>query len=241
MRTPLKPHTPVYECRTWTVCLWSMNESLSSPRTAFWPQGKLSPLRKASKHAWPRCGTPQCRPSTGSHWANTFIHQPVANNGTRSMKSPPVDLLVWFAPRKDCELKVIDRLIDDPRAEACPNQVRYQWEGTPAIGEKLVFTQVYYPHSPYRARATSNNPNPNTRLRTMNCRRPPTLPAFKSSRTHLKLPCCVLNSLLVRWNGLFLIRNGTLQIEGLQSAFYTDRLRGRVNGSMQQFQCRTSH
>ena len=37
--------------------LWSMNESLSSPRTAFWPQGKLSPLRKASKHAWPRCGT----------------------------------------------------------------------------------------------------------------------------------------------------------------------------------------
>ena len=79
------------------------------------------------------------------------------------MKSPPVDLLVWFAPRKDCELKVIDRLIDDPGAEACPNQVRYQWEGTPAIGEKLVFTQVYYPHSPYRARATSNNPNPNTR------------------------------------------------------------------------------
>ena len=33
----------------------------------------------------------------------------------------------------------------------------------PAIGEKLVFKQVYYPHSPYRARATSNNPNPNTR------------------------------------------------------------------------------
>ena len=85
-------------------------------------------------------------PQIGSHWANTFIHQPVANNGTRSMKSPPVDLLVWFAPRKDCELKVIDRLIDDPGAEACPNQVRYQWEGTPAIGEKLVFTQVYYPH-----------------------------------------------------------------------------------------------
>ena len=66
-------------------------------------------------------------------------------------------------PRKDCELKVIDRLIDDPRAEAYLNQVRYQWEGTPAVSEKLVFTQVYYPHSPYRARATSNNPKPNTR------------------------------------------------------------------------------
>ena len=79
------------------------------------------------------------------------------------MKSPPVDLLVWFAPRKDCELKVIDRLIDDPRADACPNQVRYQWEGTPAIWEQLVFKQVYYPHSPYRARAISNNPNPSAR------------------------------------------------------------------------------
>ena len=118
----------------------------------------------------------QCRPQIGSHWANTFIHQPVANNGPRSTKSPPVDLLVWFAPRKDCELKVIDRLIDDPRGETCPNQVRYQWEGAPAIGEKLVFTQVYfqigeklvltevyYQHSPFRARATLNNPNPNTR------------------------------------------------------------------------------
>lgn len=111
----------------------------------------------------PLWNTHNVGPQIGSHWANTFIHQPVANNGTRSMKSPPVDLLVWFAPRKDCELKVIDRLIDDPRAEACPNQVRYQWEGTPAIGEQLVFTQVYFPHSPYRARATSNNPNPNAR------------------------------------------------------------------------------
>ena len=55
------------------------------------------------------------------------------------------------------------RLIDDPKAEACPHQVRYQWEGTPAIWEQLVFKQVYYPHYPYRARATSNNPNPNAR------------------------------------------------------------------------------
>lgn len=111
----------------------------------------------------PLWNTHNVGPQIGTHWANTFIHQPIANNGTRSMKSPPVDLLVWFAPRKDCELKVVDRLLDDPRAEACPNQVRYQWEGTPEIGEQLVFTQVYYPHPPYRSRATSNNPNPNAR------------------------------------------------------------------------------
>lgn len=111
----------------------------------------------------PLWNTHNVGPQIGTHWANTFIHQPVANNGTRSMKSPPVDLLVWFAPREDCELQVVDRLIDDPRAEACPNQVRYQWEGTPGVGQQQVFTQVYYPHPPYRSRATSNNPNPNAK------------------------------------------------------------------------------
>jgi len=108
----------------------------------------------------PLWNTHNIGPQLGRHWANTFIHQPVAENGTRSVKCPPVDLLVWFAPRADCRLQVVDRLIEDPRAEACPNQVRYVWEGTPAAGERLVFTQLYYPHAPYRARATSNNPNP---------------------------------------------------------------------------------
>jgi len=108
----------------------------------------------------PLWNTHNIGPQLGGHWANTFIHQPVGENGTRSMKTPPVDLLVWFAPRADRRLQVIDRLVEDPRAEACPNQIRYVWEGTPAPGQKLVFTQVYYPHPPYRARAASNNPNP---------------------------------------------------------------------------------
>ncbi len=108
----------------------------------------------------PLWNTHNIGPQLGSHWANTFIHQPVADNGTRSAKTPPADLLVWFAPRADCRLQVVDRLIDDPRAEACPNQLRYVWEGKPGTGEKLVFTQVYYPHPPYRTRASSNNPNP---------------------------------------------------------------------------------
>ena len=99
-------------------------------------------------------------PQIGSHWGNTFIHQPVGENGTRSMKTPPVDLLVWFAPRGDCRLEIVDRFEVDPRTEACPHQIRYVWEGAPPSGQQLVFTQVYYPHPPYRARATSNNPNP---------------------------------------------------------------------------------
>jgi hypothetical protein len=106
----------------------------------------------------PLWNTHNIGPQVGEHWANTFIHRPVADNGTRSMECPPVDLLVWFAPRRDCQLQVVDRLIEDPRAEACPNQVRYVWEGVPKAGEKQVFTQLYYPHAPYRARTLSNNP-----------------------------------------------------------------------------------
>ena len=111
----------------------------------------------------PLWNTHNIGPQVGTHWANTFIHQPVASNGTRSGKSPPVDLLVWFAPRPDCRLQVVDRLVEDPRAIGCPNQIRYLWRGTPQVGEALVFTQVYYPHAPYRPLPTSNNPNPNSK------------------------------------------------------------------------------
>ncbi len=106
----------------------------------------------------PLWNTHNIGPQLGSHWANTFIHQPVADNNARAAKTPPVDLLVWFAPRSDCVLQVIDRLESDPRAVACPNQVRYAWEGTPTAGETLVFTQVYHPHAPYRPNPASNNP-----------------------------------------------------------------------------------
>lgn len=97
-------------------------------------------------------------PQVGGHWANVFIHAPIDDNGNRSMKTPPADLLVWFAPRPDCRLQILDRTAADPRTESCPTQVRYVWEGTPDVGQRLVFTQVYYPHPPYRSRTLSNNP-----------------------------------------------------------------------------------
>ncbi|MFM9009482.1 MAG: hypothetical protein ACKON8_01040 [Planctomycetota bacterium] len=97
-------------------------------------------------------------PQVGSHWANTFIDAPIDDNGNRSLKTPPADLLVWFAPREGRRLHVVDRLVSDPRTESCPTQVRHAWEGTPEIGRRMVFTQVYYPHPPYRSRTMSNDP-----------------------------------------------------------------------------------
>ncbi len=106
----------------------------------------------------PLWNTQNTGPQIGAHWANTFLSAPVGDNGRIMMKTPPADLLVWFAPRDDCRLQVVDRFAQDPRTEACPAQVRYTWEGTPAPGRQLAFTQVYYPHAPYRARASTNNP-----------------------------------------------------------------------------------
>ncbi len=106
----------------------------------------------------PLWNTQNTGPQIGAHWANTFLSAPISDNGRAMMKTPPVDLLVWFAPQKDCRLQVVDRFALDPRAADCPAQVRYAWEGTPDVGQQLVFTQVYYPHAPYRARASTNNP-----------------------------------------------------------------------------------
>jgi len=105
----------------------------------------------------PLWNTRNIGPQVGPHWANTFMGTLVASNGQVEMDAPPVDLLVWFAPRPDCRLQVVDRLAEDPRAIACGAQLRYLWEGTPKAGDKLVFTQVYYPHPPYRPTIRSNH------------------------------------------------------------------------------------
>lgn len=66
--------------------------------------------------------------------------------------------LVWFSPRDDCRLQVVDRFTLDPRTEVCLAQVRDVWEGTGQPGRQLVFTQVYYPHPPWPPRPDTNNP-----------------------------------------------------------------------------------
>ena len=97
-------------------------------------------------------------PQLGNHWANTFMSAPVVDNGRSSMKLPPVDLLLWFAPQEDCRLQVVDRMTFDARTTDCPAQLRYVWEGTPQKGDQKIFTQIYFPHMPYRNRSSNNNP-----------------------------------------------------------------------------------
>ena len=74
------------------------------------------------------------------------------------MRMPPADLLVYFVPQPEWRMQVVDRTWEDPRTEVCPAQVRYLWEGETHAGQRLYSTQVYYPHAPSRARASTNNP-----------------------------------------------------------------------------------
>lgn len=104
----------------------------------------------------PVYNTQNVGPQIGTHWANTFFSQLGAQNVT--IKNPPYDLLVYFAPHRDCRMQVVDRVAKDPRAAQVPAQLRYLWRGLTEPGQKMVFTQVYYPHPPSLKMPTSNMP-----------------------------------------------------------------------------------
>ncbi|MGA1014556.1 MAG: hypothetical protein ACO3VS_05385 [Limisphaerales bacterium] len=109
--------------------------------------------------AGPIWNTQNIGPQIGDHWANTFMGAAAGGNGTYDVPLPASDLLVWFAPREDCQLQLVSRFEEDPRTRGVPVQLRYAWEGHAQAGEKQVFTQVYLPHRPYRTMpATTTNP-----------------------------------------------------------------------------------
>lgn len=102
----------------------------------------------------PVFNTQNVGPQIGRHWANTFMSEPIAS--TRSLRNPPVDLLVYFLPQPDCRMQVVDRTAADPRTLNVPAQLRYVRSGKVAPGEKLHFAEVYYPHVPSMKLVRSN-------------------------------------------------------------------------------------
>lgn len=104
----------------------------------------------------PVWNTQNIGPQLGDTWANTFLSSPRAQGV--GLHTPPQDLLVYFTPQPNCKLQVQDRTAVDPRAADMPAQLRYTWRGTTQPGQKLLFTQVYYPHAPSVKRVFSNAP-----------------------------------------------------------------------------------
>jgi len=104
----------------------------------------------------PVWNTQNVGPQVGAHWANTFFGAPRAMGV--GLKTPPQDLLVYFVPRPGCRMEVADRTAIDPRAVDVPAQLRYLWRGMTTPGQRLLFTQVYYPHAPSMKTAVSSAP-----------------------------------------------------------------------------------
>jgi len=104
----------------------------------------------------PVWNTQNIGPQIGDTWANTFLHSPRAQG--IGLHTPPQDLLVYFTPQPHCKLQVVDRTAVDPRAADMPAQLRYTWRGVAQPGQKLLFTQVYYPHAPSVKKVLSNAP-----------------------------------------------------------------------------------
>jgi|GEM_PF-389402 len=83
------------------------------------------------------------------------------DSNSSSLKMPPYDLLVIFAPKADRILTVDERKItlSDGSVQPSPIPIRlgYRWTGTPVLNSKQVFTQIYYPYS---RTSTANAENP---------------------------------------------------------------------------------
>ena len=131
--------------------LFIKNRFLVARDTALFEEGFLA--RVASLY-----NTQNVGPQVGPTWANTFFDELRAANFPQPIKNPPYDLLVYFTPQAECRLQVVDRTVADPRAYDLPAQLRYVWRGLTQAGQRVHFTQVYYPHPPGLELPRSNNP-----------------------------------------------------------------------------------
>lgn len=84
----------------------------------------------------------------GEHWLNTWFSAHCFQTA-RLYDVPPWDLLVWYAPRPDCRLKVSDVPVDTP-AQSRVLATQYAWEGDVQPGTRLQFVSVLLPHAPLR-------------------------------------------------------------------------------------------
>ncbi len=150
----------------------------------------------------PLWNTDNVGPQIGKHWANTFVHHPMAANGRRGMKSPPVDLLVWFAPRHR-------RFKGGSLSEPGPLRL------TGETGKKQVFTQAI-------TRMLPTGPAPNQTIPTLSLRpltptifMPALMPrAFSCFAIALNCRRCALNSIRAVPNGSYsILRKKTLKSE----------------------------
>jgi hypothetical protein len=65
------------------------------------------------------------------------------------MKQPPMDLLVYHAPKTDRRLQILDETADVRRLDM-PLTLRYAWQGVVQPGQPYTFSQLMMPDIPRR-------------------------------------------------------------------------------------------
>lgn len=103
----------------------------------------------------PTWWTQNVGPQVGDHWANTCMSGPISFN--QEMKTPPVDLLVYHAPRGNRRLLIQDAT-GDVRRTPIPYTLRYAEDGVVEPGEPVRFAQLLMPLIPSRKPVRSNVP-----------------------------------------------------------------------------------
>jgi hypothetical protein len=108
----------------------------------------------------PGWSTQNVGPQIGASWANTYFTAPVTQG--RKLHNPPMDLLIYHAPKPDRHLQIVDETSDVRRLNL-PFTLRYVWEGDLQPGVKQAFAELLFPTLPKREAVRSNMPGAATR------------------------------------------------------------------------------
>jgi len=85
----------------------------------------------------------------GDNWLNTWFSAHYVED-TLLFKEQPWDLLVWYAPRENTELKVMPDEAGEAERDSRIFPTQYSWEGDVKPGTRLQFVTVLLPHIPMR-------------------------------------------------------------------------------------------
>lgn len=81
-------------------------------------------------------------------WYDTLYHTGLGvGRGVHAFPNPAWDLLIVFAPRAECEIRVDDRYDENPW-RVSPVRLRQSWSGFVREGQSRTFVSVLLPHPP---------------------------------------------------------------------------------------------
>lgn len=85
----------------------------------------------------------------GNHWINTWFSAHYFDN-VLLFEEQPWDLLVWYAPRENTQLKVMPETASDAQRRTRVFPTQYSWEGDVQPRQRVQFMTLLLPHAPMR-------------------------------------------------------------------------------------------